>query len=130
MNNKGWGLQTMLILSSVLIIALFVSVLIVITNVRILMPNNNEEFLSQYKLYESKLEEFAKEYVADTNPDTRKDINVTYKTLLDNKYVEKLIDPYNNLECNGYVIVRNNEYKPYLKCGLNYRTSGYNFINE
>jgi hypothetical protein len=130
MNNKGWGLQTMLILSAVLIVALFIAALIVVTNVRILLPNKSDEYMSQYKLYESRLEEEAKEYIADNNIDTSKTIYVSYKTLLNNKYVEKLVDPYSNLQCNGYVSVKNNDYNPYLKCGLNYRTRGYNFINE
>lgn len=130
MNNKGWGLQAMLILSSILIIALFIVVIIVNTNLRFLRSNKSEEFMQQYKMYENRLTENAKKYIADNSVDTTREKFVSYKTLLNEKYIEKFIDPNTNLECNGYVSVKDNNYRPYLKCSLSYKTSGYNFQNE
>ena len=49
------------------------------------------------------------------------------------KYVDELIDPNDKKECTGYVeFIQDGakvSYKPYLKCGNNYQTEGYDENN-
>lgn len=131
MNNKGWGLQMMLVLTSILIIALLLVALITKIKLPFLLSNTSDEHMEQYALYLEKLEDKAEEYAASNFQDRGSElITISYTTLKNAKYIEQLTGPSDNLECNGYVLVKGNEFTPYLKCGLNYKTKGYNFQNE
>ena len=55
---------------------------------------------------------------------------LSYSMLREANYLDKLIDPNDkNTECTGYVEFIQDRaqisYKPYLKCGTNYQTEGY-----
>lgn len=123
MNNTDWGLRTMLSLSFVLIFALFIVVIIVNSKLPILKPTSNNKYNATYISYEIMLREAAEKY------GNKKEV-VTYPELKNKGYIEELIDPATNQECKGYVIIKEDNYTSYLKCGLSYKTSRYNFMNE
>ena len=57
-----------------------------------------------------------------------------YNMLKEKGYVEnKLLDPNGAEECTGYVVFKKEEakitYIPYIKCGNNYKTAGYDETN-
>ena len=128
MNNRGWGLQAMLILTFILILALFISAMLIKQHLSILVKEDNQ-YQDKYESFESLLVTSAKEYVKDKYSNLGNDsLTVEYSSLKNNKYIIKLIDPSTEKECDGYVKVDNTNYKSYLSCGL-YKTSGYN-INK
>lgn len=60
---------------------------------------------------------------------------VTIKTLKDEKIIKKVTDLQNRkVECSGYVYFYKEKgttfYKPYIKCGDNYQTAGYDKAND
>jgi competence protein ComGF len=127
MNNKGWGLQEMLILMLILIGALIISYAILVSNLGYLVKEDtSSEFLLQYKAYENELEEAAKKYVTDNYSNRGDDfLVISYFSLKDKKYIAKMMDPNRNIECDGYVEVRANNYEGFLNCSGSYKTIGY-----
>lgn len=131
MNNKGWGLQEMLVLSLILIVALLISYFILSRNFNFLVTEASQTYKEEYSSYESKLTQQAKNYVKIKYPNRANDlVVVTYNKLKLENYIEEMYDPANNLECNGYVLVKGERFTTYLKCGSNYKTRGYNFQYE
>ncbi len=125
MNNRGWGLQAMLILTFILILALFISAILIQKNFSFLI-NDENKYAAKYQLYENLLVTSAKEYVTDKYPNLGNDsLTVGYSSLKNNKYIIKLVDPETSKECDGYVKVEAGKYNSYLSCGI-YKTSGYN----
>jgi uncharacterized protein YxeA len=125
MNNRGWGLQAMLILTFVLILALFISAMLIKQHLSVLVKEESK-YQEKYESFETLLETSAKEYVQDKYSNLGNDsLLVEYSTLKNNKYIIKLIDPETSKECDGYVKVENNDYNGFIVCNLNYKTSGY-----
>lgn len=125
MNNKGWGIQAMLILTFILILALFISAMLIKQHLSLLVKEDNQ-YQDKYESFESLLVTSAKEYVKDKYSNLGNDsLTIEYSSLKNNKYIIKLIDPSTEKECDGYVKVGNANYQSYLSCGL-YKTSGYN----
>ena len=104
LNNKGWGLQAMMIWILVLMFALLV------TSVLINKLNRTFNIISDYPEYEQKIVEASKKYQNDYN----KNSIITLDELKKNNYIEKS-------NCTGYVL----DNKAYINCD-DYMTEGYN----
>lgn len=128
LNNKGWGLSSMVFYTSIILVALLVATFYVIALYsdldRNLYDSNND---STFKTYEEDLKNNALNYIiARTFEDGN--YTITYYVLKNNSYLEKITDSKTNNECDGYVKVNvkdsNYEAKSYLKCD-SYVTEGY-----
>lgn len=144
LNNRGWGLQAMLVGVLVLMIALvIIAVLIQKTFNDIMEPINNENHYSEneskaetkYDSYEeienaiiSAAKKYQKEYYSNILDGEK--ISVTLKNLQEEKLIGEITDIKNdNVVCSGYAIFINDDnkiiYNAYIKCGDNYETVGY-----
>lgn len=144
LNNRGWGLQAMLVGVLVLMIALvIIAVLIQKTFNDIMEPINNENHYSEneskdetkYGSYEeienaivSAAKKYQKEYYSNILDGEK--ISVTLKNLQEEKLIGEITDIKNdNVVCSGYAIFINADnkiiYNAYIKCGDNYETIGY-----
>ena len=118
LNNKGWGLQEMLIMSSIL----FITLLVVAYLIFVLYSNLDAKQANQYLKLETKLETAAVSYVA-----SRLNFNegiITLNTLKNTGYIDIFTDNNDNA-CSGYVVYKNHEYRPYISCEY-YTTKNYN----
>ena len=153
MNQKGFGIKEIIILLAVF----FISVLIImslsrsITNVGQDNETNDTDSSAEkadidtdqededltYQDLEKRLELAAERYQNDTysaNTDDTEIWYLSYSMLKEKKYLDKLVDPNDKkTECTGYVeFVQDGakiSYKPFLKCGSNYETEGYDENN-
>lgn len=144
MNQKGFGLKEFVIVIAVI----FVSMLIIMSLYRSLVNNSakpeteekNESEETEkitYQDLENTLEKAAERYQNNTyqgNTENTEIWTLSYSMLKEEKYLDKLIDPNDkNTECTGYVeFVQDGakiSYKPFLKCGSNYETKGYDSNN-
>ena len=143
MNNRGWGLTQMLILSSILLIALFVAAINVKreehnlkhedANIEHKVNNTSEDNISSnYSNLEKMMVESAQKLVENKSVSVDKDIVIVKKEHLyeHNVDLKKEFDKY---DCNGYTSIYmedgNTHYKPYIKCGT-YETYGYDNVYE
>lgn len=136
LNNRGWGLQAMLLCVLVLMIALVIVAILVnqLGKVLGIETNTKEPTPTETKLTYTDLEnksiEGAKKYQDKYYRDMldREKITVTLKTLKNQNMVEDILDIKDQTTCTGYVIftLQNDkiDYFPYLKCS-NYTTKGY-----
>ena len=144
LNNRGWGLQAMLVGVLVLMIALvIIAVLIQNTFNNIMEPINNENQQTEnndkddnekYESYEeiegaivSAAKKYQKKYYSDILDGEK--ISVTLKNLQEEKLIDEIIDIEDSDNvCSGYAIFINDDnkiiYNAYIKCG-NYETIGY-----
>lgn len=144
MNQKGFGLKEFVIVIAVI----FVSMLIIMSLYRSLVNNSakpeteekNEPEETEkitYQDLENTLEKAAERYQNNTyqgNTENTEIWTLSYSMLKEEKYLDKLIDPNDkNTECTGYVeFIQDGakiSYKPFLKCGSNYKTKGYDSNN-
>lgn len=144
MNQKGFGLKEFVIVIAVI----FVSMLIIMSLYRSLVNNSakpeteekNESEETEkitYQDLENTLEKAAERYQNNTyqgNTENTEIWTLSYSMLKEEKYLDKLIDPNDkNTECTGYVeFIQDGakiSYKPFLKCGSNYETKGYDSNN-
>lgn len=142
MNNKGFGLQELLVF-----IGIFLFILVGITiywNAKIgnesfydepdiqIEETNSEtdaepieiEKPEEYINIENNLADVAKNYPIDKSDNKV----ITLKQLQDNKLVGNIYDPHDkNVLCKGYVVytVSNNKYKAYINCNGMYATESY-----
>ena len=138
LNNRGWGLQMMLVFCLIFIFALIISAVIIEKSLK---PNINKPInpnipteinKKDYQKIEAQMRDSAKLYQEKYYPNItdNDEYIVTLKTLHENNYINQVIDPNKTTTvCSGYVIFikQNNvlNYKPYLKCGSSYTTNGY-----
>jgi ArsR family metal-binding transcriptional regulator len=110
LDNKGWGIFDMFLMSGIILIAVLVVVISMneITNFDDTKVVSNNE----YSL-ETELKQAAKNYYNKTD-DTSDVVSVNLLEL--QNYINKTT-------CTGYV-VKSENYKPYIKCGV-YETKGY-----
>lgn len=142
MNNKGFGIQEMLVF-----IGLFMFILVAVIvygraklssdnnsitdnsnsiytdSLDELTPVNIDKTSNEYKNLEKKLQDASKKYSFDKS----NNIIVSLKKLQSEYLIGELIDS-NNIKCDGYVIYNNdtNEYKPYINCEGMYVTENFN----
>ena len=134
MNQKGFGLKEFVIIFAVG----FICILIISSIYQSIIPNAEmqsepEKEKITYKDLEYELKQAAERYQNDTYSGNSSETAVwelSYSMLRKEKYLEKLIDPNDkNTECTGYVeFIQDGakiSYKPFLKCGTNYQTDGY-----
>ena len=134
MNQKGFGLKEFIIIFAVG----FICILIISSIYQSIVPNAEmqsepEKEKITYKDLEYELKQAAERYQNDTYSGNSSETAVwelSYSMLRKEKYLEKLIDPNDkNTECTGYVeFIQDGakiSYKPFLKCGTNYQTDGY-----
>ena len=149
LNNRGWGLQAMLVGVLVLMIALvIIAILVQKTFDDIMNPiNNNQsgfnhkvEEKSEYKSYEeieNAIITAAKKYQSKYYDDILdgEKISVTLRNLQKEKLIGEINDIKNDeIVCSGYAIFINDEnkviYDAYIKCDENYETIGYQEIYD
>ena len=134
MNQKAFGLKEFVIIFAVG----FICILIISSIYQSIVPNAEmqsepEKEKITYKDLEDELKQAAERYQNDTYSGNSSETAVwelSYSMLRKEKYLEKLIDPNDkNTECTGYVeFIQDGakiSYKPFLKCGTNYQTNGY-----
>ena len=134
MNQKGFGLKEFVIIFAVG----FICILIISSIYQSIVPNAEmqsepEKEKITYRDLEDELKQAAERYQNDTYSGNSSETAVwelSYSMLRKEKYLEKLIDPNDkNTECTGYVeFIQDGakiSYKPFLKCGTNYQTDGY-----
>lgn len=136
LNNRGWGLQAMLLCVLVLMIALVIVAILVnqLGKVLGIETNTKEPIPTETKLTYTDLEnravEGAKKYQDKYYSDILdgEKITVTLKTLRNQDMIEDILDIKSQEKCTGYVIFtlqnEKTDYYPYLKCD-NYTTKGY-----
>ena len=148
MNNKGFGLQEFLVFIGIFMFCLVAAAIYgrakfssdddsVTTNVNNttsyiepsldeLTPVDIENTSNNYTGYEeleNKLLASSKHY--DFNKE--KNIVISFKEIKDSNLIDNLLDPNDDTMCDGYVTYdsEKEEYKPYIICGNNYKTSGF-----
>lgn len=149
LDNKGWGLQELIMGLGILFFCLLLIVSLINRNFRNL-PNKNQNSTNQQPTNQNKPVEENKDYTSYQEIETSMkkaaekyktniygnelqegdSITVTLHSLIQNHYLEEVHDIKDkNIICSGYVTFRKNEnqvtYRPYLKCGKKYKTKGY-----
>ena len=107
-NNKGWGLREMVIMSSILLILL----LIVTYYIYVFYNRLDTKEASQYFALETRLKRAAIQY---TKLSGSKSGVVSYNALNQAGYIDDFTD-FNDDACNGYVIYDDDKYESYIKC--------------
>lgn len=142
MNEKGFGIKEFVIIIAVIFICMIIIVSLYQSifkkeNVELETPVKQEQTEKlTYKELENKLELAAERYQNDNysgsieNPEVW---TLSYSMLKEEKYIDNLTDPKDGEECRGYVeFIQDGgriSYTPFLKCGKNYQTKGYDENN-
>lgn len=142
MNQKGFGLKEFVIIIAVIFICMIIIVSLYQSifkkeDVELETPVKQEQTEKlTYKELENKLELAAERYQNDNysgsieNPEVW---TLSYSMLKEEKYIDNLADPKDGEECRGYVeFIQDGgriSYTPFLKCGKNYQTKGYDENN-
>src|SRR5574344_2984076 len=111
MDNKDMTLAMELVKILVFMLAAFLSVYIIFKSTGIYKDPD----FTNYYLIEKDMEISAREYMSGKS--------VTEKTIINSDILKN-----NNLfssTCNGYVVIDNNFYDAFIKCGDTYTTAGY-----
>ena len=114
LNNRGWGTYEMILLSCGLLLAL----LFVAFSIYKLYHSINP-VAPQYALLEKTITDEAKRY-AESNG--KKSV-ITLSQLQDAGYIDFFSD-INDNDCDGYVLVSDGDFYPYISCEY-YQTNGY-----
>ena len=142
MNEKGFGLQELLVFIGV---SMFILVVVMIYCNKELKFNNNkietsistiadpivtpttENSNNQYMKLENKIKKAAMSY----NVDKDETIIISLNKLKEKNLINYIVDPNNSqINCNGYVVYDNNAYIPYINCEGMYTTKNYNKMFE
>lgn len=134
MNNKGEvGLKEAFLFIAIMCLCILITMVMYNRNVKDLFGGSSSS-KETYQNTEHEITEAAKNYV-DNHYDNQLEIGdsdyVTIKTLISAGLIDEVIDPKNKkTTCTGYVNFYKKgidiTYEPYIKCGLNYHTKGYN----
>lgn len=119
LNNKGWGMKEMIIISLILFICLFIASYYIYVLYNRLISNDN----SEYYTLEVKLKNAASKYIIDYNVNTNDPIAITLSELRKKRYI-LIFEDDNSNACDGYVLIKNYDYTPYITCN-DYTTDGY-----
>ncbi len=152
MNEKGFSLTAMLVFCSILLFGFFAAMISakksfsnIFSDVNITdsVENINSGKLENNEIEntedDKKIVQTASDIDYSTYEQELKDAGIKSKIrgtikvseLVDLGYLKEIHDPknYENI-CTGYVVYRNGEYYPYLKCVGSYSTKGYNLNLE
>ena len=125
-NNQGWGLREMLFFSGILLLAVIVVAILVNTLYNDLsssLPNSDDNKTgSTYEQVEENLVNAAKRYYR-AHKDEAGDLIVS-EDLIAEGYITVQKLTVNNDICDGYVLVDDEVFTPYITC-TNYETEGY-----
>ncbi len=138
MNNKGWGLSTLIICIVIIIIALLTATFFTIRLNNMLGKENNktEKILNdkvEVNYYINKkinIKAAADKYINDFGIElTTTPIKIELKELISHKYINDVLDYETNNKCDGYAIayLNNVDIKmidSYIKCDK-YKSEGY-----
>ena len=134
MNNKGaLELKQVFLFIAIMCICILITMIMYNKTVKDIFGGTEMDGLT-YKDTEDKVSKAAEEYTFNQNRRNMENGDkdtVTIETLQDEGILDIIIDPKDkDTTCTGYVDfkMRNNEiiYDPYIKCGNNYHTKGYN----
>ena len=143
MKQNGWGLKDFLFILGMITLALIITAGIYRRSFQNLFGASESEPIKEtttikeqetYSDLEYKLQRAAERYQNDNYQGTYESTEtwvLNYNLLKSKKYLKTKITDINdrNIECNGYVKFYKKEtkieYDPYLKCGTNYQTEGY-----
>ncbi len=136
MNQKGFGIKEFVIVISVIFIAMIIIMSLyqgVVSDEKETKKATKTEEKLTYQDLEQELKKAAERYQNDNYSGNALDTEVwslSYSMLKEEKYLDKLTDPNDKkVECTGYVEFIQDKakisYKPFLKCGSNYETEGY-----
>ena len=136
MNQKGFGIKEFVIVISVIFIAMIIIMSLyqgVVSEEKETKKATKTEEELTYQDLEQELKKAAERYQNDNYSGNALDTEVwslSYSMLKEEKYLDKLTDPNDKkVECTGYVEFIQDKakisYKPFLKCGSNYETEGY-----
>lgn len=117
LNQKGWGLQQMLLISGLLLLTL----LVVAVYVYSLYNQLDQNSTAQYVALELKLETAAVRY--DTSNALTSNYRVSLSTLKQLGYISDFSDN-NSKPCDGYVDVNGDDFNAYISCE-NFISPGY-----
>ena len=136
MNSRGWGLREMLLFCLILTLALLVIVALISTNFFGLLSNkeisgSNIDSARTYNSMEVEIINAAKKYVKAKNISVDTDTYISVVDMQNSHLLNSLYDVIDaGCKCCGYVKVYLKDeisvYEPYLKCGSNYESDGYN----
>ncbi len=123
LNNKGWGLRSMLVFLLFLFFLGFIVYSLIIKLNNILDTNvktksnyfNNNNIALTFESLENKLRKAATKYQTT-------DLIITSNTLIENNLLDNLNDVTDNTPCTGYV--DNKTKTPFVSC-THYQTIGY-----
>jgi len=118
LNNRGWGLQAMMVLVLVLMIALILVAIMIEKNFGNIVGNDSHTIKLEERAVTA-AKKYQKKYPVDNNEQQR----VSIEKLIDEKLLDKLY--YEGTSCTGYVNYTENDYHAYIKCGSKYTTKGY-----
>lgn len=133
LNNKGWGLKEMILLSCVILIAVFVAAVMINNLYKDLdmningnntsnSSNSNQNKDEKYTTIERSLLSAAKKYARENELDD--DEIIESDTLIDEGYLTPTKMTNEEDICDGYVTKQNSSYKAYISCE-SYETKGY-----
>lgn len=145
LDNRGWGLKEMLILSSIILFFLLIAAIVagsfakelkdskpvpeVEESTPVERPEETPVDYDYYYLLEKDLETATENYINDlgTNLDNGS-VNIYLNNLIDNGYITTMVDKSTGNYCNGYGKAYKKEnaviIKGYIKCD-EYKTEGY-----
>lgn len=143
MNQKAFGLKEFIILIAVI----FICIIVIVSLYKSIFNTNatpepvTKQETETYEDLENRLKLAAERYLNNSNYsssiENTESWTLSYSMLKKEEYLEEIKDIKDkNIECNGYVeFIQDGgqiSYKPFLKCGNNYQTEGYdsNNINQ
>jgi len=127
LNNHGWGYKSLIIWSSVFIIALLIASLWISNLVRRYnsdkksdKTNNVVDANKPYYDLENIMRNAGIEYASNHNTLitlSNAELIIPYDELYEEGYLDKLMDPKNEDECTGYVVIKSSsDTDAYIKC--------------
>ena len=141
LDNKGWGMNTLIILICVIVVALLISTFFAIRLNKMIGNQNNkseqkvEQAISKavkdyYIIRQNRMTEAAEEYIKKEQITITKNKTKIYlSTLVSKGYTNEITDYESGRKCDGYSIAYKNPnditiIDSYLNCD-NYKTKGY-----
>ena len=138
MDNKGWGLNTMLFMVCIILVALLLATFYAIRLNSYLGNENNESEETVKKIvddsyYINKTNDItiaAQKYIKEYNIElTNEETKIYLSYLISYGYINNIYDKISNKPCSGYAKAYLNTdgieiVKSYIKCD-NYKTNGY-----
>ncbi len=135
MNNKGWGMSTLI--SFLVVFGIFLLIVTMLYNKNFSHINDteidipeeeSEEKLvndSEYIDLENLLKESAKEYITGKKLTGQYGTIITVTEIKKAGYLDDFTDVRNEITCDGYAVYNEDDIEPFIRCGENYQTPDY-----